>query len=60
MKNLIDRRLYTSTKSTVYEWSLNNNCPGWVAQLVSALCPYPKAEGSIPGQSTYKSQPMNA
>ena len=29
--------------------------PGWVAQLVRVLSPY-----TIPGQGTYKNQPMNA
>ena len=31
----------------------------WVAQLVRALSPYAKVAGLIPGQSTYKNQPMS-
>ena len=34
--------------------------PGQVAQLVRALSGYAKVAGSIPGQGTYKNQPMNA
>ena len=34
--------------------------PGQVAQLVRALSWYAKVAGSIPGQGTYKNQPMNA
>ena len=34
--------------------------PGRVAQLVEALYQCPRLVGSIPGQGTYKTQPMNA
>ena len=34
--------------------------PGQVAQLVRASSQNTKVEGSIPGQGTYKTQPMNA
>ena len=34
--------------------------PGQVAQLVRALSRYIKVAGSIPGQGTYKKQPVNA
>ena len=34
--------------------------PGWIAQLVRASLRYAKVAGSIPGQDTYKNQPMNA
>ena len=34
--------------------------PGWVAQLVRASSQYTKVAGSIPGQGTRKTQPMNA
>ena len=34
--------------------------PGQVAQLVGASPWYTKVEGSIPGQGTYKNEPMNA
>ena len=33
--------------------------PGQVAQLVRASSPYAKVAGSIPGQDTYKNQPMS-
>ena len=33
--------------------------PGWVGQLIRALPQYAKVAGSIPGQGTYKNQPMN-
>ena len=33
--------------------------PAQVAQLVRASSPYAKVTGSIPGQGTYKKQPMN-
>ena len=35
-------------------------CPGPVVLLVSALSQYTKVVGSIPGESTYKNQPMIA
>ena len=35
-------------------------CPGPVAQLVRVSTQYAKVVGSIPGQDTYKNQPMNA
>ena len=35
-------------------------CSGQVAQLVKVLFQYVKVAGSIPGQGTYKNQPMNA
>ena len=35
-------------------------CPGQVAQLVRASSWYTMVVGSIPGQGTYKNQPMNA
>ena len=35
-------------------------CPGQVAQLVGVLSPYTRVPGSIPGQGTYKNQPMSA
>ena len=31
----------------------HRSCPDWVAQLVGALCPIPKAAGSISDQDTY-------
>ena len=34
--------------------------PGWVCQLVRASSRYAKVSGSIPGQGTYKNQPMHA
>ena len=34
--------------------------PGQVAQLVKASSPNSKVAGSIPGQGTYKEQPLNA
>ena len=34
--------------------------PGQVAQLVRASSQNTKVEGSIPGQGTYKNQPMSA
>ena len=34
--------------------------PGWVAQLVRALSRYAKVVGLIPGQGTYRNQPVNA
>ena len=33
--------------------------PGWVAQLGRALSQYIKVAGLIPGQGTYKNQPMS-
>ena len=35
-------------------------CPGWVAQLVGVSSQCAKVAGLIPGQGTYKIQPMNA
>ena len=35
-------------------------CPGHIAQLVRASSRYTKVAGSIPGQGTYKNQPMSA
>lgn len=36
-------------------------CKPWLGfSLVRALSPYTKVVGSIPGQGTYKIQPMNA
>ena len=40
--------------------TVNSYGPGPVAQLVRASSRYTKVAGSIPGQSTYKKQPMNA
>ena len=37
----------------------DNNGPGWVAQLLGALSQQAKVAGLIPGQGTYKNQPMN-
>ena len=37
-----------------------SSSPSWVAQLVRASSWYTEVVGSIPGQGTYKSQPMNA
>ena len=34
--------------------------PGWIAQLVRASSRYAKVADSVPGQGTYKNQPMNA
>ena len=39
---------------------VRNDGPGLVAQLVRAPFWYVKVVGSIPGQGTYKNQPMNA
>ena len=33
--------------------------PGWEAQLVRASCGCTKVMGLVPGQDTYRKQPMN-
>lgn len=42
-------------------WGLKvvSSGPGWVTEAVRALSQYAKAAGSIPGQGTYKNQPLD-
>ena len=44
----------------MHESKVNKSGPDGAAQLVRMWSQYTKVAGSIPGQGTYKNQPMNA
>ena len=54
---------YTAILTGSKNWEMLSSTflgPGWVAHLVRAWSQCTKVSGSIPGQDTYKNQPMNA
>ena len=55
---LVREELIISSKIWIFK--SNWQYPGQVAQLVRMSPPYSKVAGLIPGQGTYKKQPMNA
>ena len=55
----LHRKLQEIKKKTKTNKQTKTLCPGWVAQLVRVSSPHTKIVGSIPGQGTYKKQPMN-
>ena len=58
-KMFLSNTLCQALSYCLYGELKNMSCPGQVAQLVRALSWYPKVASSIPGQGTYKKQPMN-
>lgn len=57
------RKKKRKKKRVKFLWHIkdpNISGPGWVAQLVRASVRYARALGLIPGQDTYRKQPMNA
>ena len=61
MKYLILILVYCEEKVMLYnEVNMCNKGPGRVSQLVRASSWYTKVAGLIPGQGTYKNQPVSA